>query len=1014
MIKKFCSLFLAAAMMFAALPTVWAEFSDVEKNSVAIDVVTGIGLMSGYDDGTFLPDNNITRGEFARMLAAIFDSGDDEVQQWKDEFFKDIYDETEFIEDFEETDYGFYEEELYNDVDSSHDAYRAVKLMKSLGLMEGVGASAFNPEGNITVEQALKVMVTMLGYKIYAEKNGGFPNGYISQAANLGITDNIASLNGNLRRGNMAVMLYNALETEVLQVTFNSGSGSLGVGYQTVDGEDFMYKVLGMVKLEGRMTDNGYTSLTGDSANVSEQYITVDGITVEIGDSQNYCRDYIGRDVYAYCDYNEDDNEYKLRYMMPSGKDEAITFDVKDFEEYTENGISYYNERERLEKIDINKSAYLIYNGSAVESYTADIFDFNVGEISVIKSRGESKADLIIITSYINLYVDYIDKNDKIVYQTVLDDNSGEFDNISVDLDDNEGERFIFIYGADGSEIKFENITAGAVLTVAEGKDVTKVMMSTVQVQDFIVTLYDSEEGIIASGDVKYNLSENFKNAKGAEIPKSGNKYILYIDVFGEVAKAVPVSNSSGAGVMISARYIDDTGEGDIKIKYCGVDGTVISVYPAEKVTLINCEGKKVKYERGKNFEALSNVLEDYIHNKGYKGFFRYIVNTDNKISTIELPGEQKAFGNEDNRLVAIRMVNDGRDYKEKTDTSAIGSYGYYYKNGCGFAGKMMVDSKTPVFLINTNLAAENSDEAYSVDTISVFSNEHYYEVKGFTTAADSITAEYLIFERASSAKMSVSNSKYAIVKKLKTGLDADDNPIDIVECYVTGEGNKELYVNEGVLDAIEMIQPEPMKNENGKPVDAEGNPLELKLEKGDAFRFQLDAYGYVERVQLVFDENARNPATGGKGNLVSSFGNWMYDTSINTDSKYYMFANPFAVHETSQNFTSGARDVGGAGYIRFSYYHPVLVEGNVVRFTTQDLNNQSYDDTNTKYITDNYVVNSIVFVEFTEDGKIEVYTGSPDQLKTYAIAGAGCDRVFVQSRMGSVSQVIAYRGFSK
>ncbi len=1014
MTKRLCSLLLTVTVIFTVISGVFAQFNDVEKNTQAIDVVTGLGLMSGYDDGTFLPDNNITRSEFATMLAAILDSGDDEVQEWKNEFFKDMYEETGFIEDFESTSDSYIEEELFIDVDDSNDAYNAIRLMKSMGLMEGVSLSEFDPEGNITVQQAIKVIVAMLGYKVFAEKQGGFPNGYISQGVSLGITDNIESLSGNLTRGDMAVMLYNALEVEVMQVAFVNSVNGVTASYQTVEGETFLYKVLGIVKLEGRMTDNGYTSLSGPSVNASEQYITIDGYTVQLNDNQNSIREYIGRHVYAYCDYNEEDDECLLRYMMLSGRDEVTTFDVEDFDSYDETSISYYNDRDRLVKVSINKSAYLIYNGSAVDSYTEDIFDFNVGDVSIIRAKGENRADLIIVNSYTNIFVDYIDKTEKIIYQTVVDGSTGEYNNLFVDLDDEDDDKYIFIYDSEGSEIDFENISLGSVLTVAQGSNVIKVMVSVATVQDYIVTSYNAEDGILSSGDVRYTVSRNLLNTDEASDIKAGNKYILYLDVFGEVAKVVSVTSNTGAGVMISAIYADDEGEGDLKIKYCSVDGVVTSVYPADKVYLIDCEGEKKKYERGRNFNVLSEILEDYIDNKGYKGFFTYILNDEKLISTIELPGEQLAYGNEDNRLVAIRMINDGRDYREKTDTSAIGSYGYYYKEGCGFAGKMMVESTTPVFLINTSLAEEGSDDAYSVDTTSVFSNEHYYEVKGFTTVADSIVAQYLIFERASSAKMSVSNSKYAIVKSIKSGIDVDDNPIDIIECYVTDEGDKELSVNEGVLDEIEIIQDNPMTNDAGEPVDANGDPLHLTLEQGDAFRYQLDAYGNVERIQLVFDENAINPASGGQGNLASSFGCWLYDSVTNSDSKYYMFANPFALHETSLTFTSAARDVGSAGNIRFSYYHPVSVDGNIVKLTTQDLNCQSYDDTNSKYITDNYVIGNIIFVEFLGGGKIDIYTGTADQLKTYAISGSSCDRVFVQSRMGSVSRVIAYRGFSK
>lgn len=72
------SLILAIEMI---IPTVSAEdtsvYSDyvVEGQSVYAD---SFGLMKGYEDGTFKPDNNMTRAEFvsALMRAAIITNSD--------------------------------------------------------------------------------------------------------------------------------------------------------------------------------------------------------------------------------------------------------------------------------------------------------------------------------------------------------------------------------------------------------------------------------------------------------------------------------------------------------------------------------------------------------------------------------------------------------------------------------------------------------------------------------------------------------------------------------------------------------------------------------------------------------------------------------------------------------------------------------------------------------------------------------------------------------------------------
>jgi uncharacterized repeat protein (TIGR02543 family) len=56
-------------------------FSDVEQGeqwaNTAISTVSGMGVVKGYPDGTFAPEKPMTRAEFATMLARFYDSGQD-------------------------------------------------------------------------------------------------------------------------------------------------------------------------------------------------------------------------------------------------------------------------------------------------------------------------------------------------------------------------------------------------------------------------------------------------------------------------------------------------------------------------------------------------------------------------------------------------------------------------------------------------------------------------------------------------------------------------------------------------------------------------------------------------------------------------------------------------------------------------------------------------------------------------------------------------------------------------
>ena len=70
--KKFLSLVLALTMMMS-LVTINAgakEFTDDEELNYkeAVDVISEISVVDGYEDGSFKPHSNITRGQMAKIL----------------------------------------------------------------------------------------------------------------------------------------------------------------------------------------------------------------------------------------------------------------------------------------------------------------------------------------------------------------------------------------------------------------------------------------------------------------------------------------------------------------------------------------------------------------------------------------------------------------------------------------------------------------------------------------------------------------------------------------------------------------------------------------------------------------------------------------------------------------------------------------------------------------------------------------------------------------------------------
>lgn len=211
-VKKLKTIFiLSLALVSLTFPVAQAsDFSDVPADNQyynAISEISELGIATGYDDGTFKPENNITKAELAVMIARLTPY--------------DFFDSTQYPQ-------------LFKDVPAEHWAYPYISKAAYCGVFstfentpysdENLGTTAvtvpniendmFFPESNTTYAEAVKAITTLLGYNGIAEKNGGFPDGYLFTARVFGFTDGVAEHNADeyISRADFALIICNALD----------------------------------------------------------------------------------------------------------------------------------------------------------------------------------------------------------------------------------------------------------------------------------------------------------------------------------------------------------------------------------------------------------------------------------------------------------------------------------------------------------------------------------------------------------------------------------------------------------------------------------------------------------------------------------------------------------------------------------------------------------------------------------------------------------------------------------
>ena len=220
--KKVLSLVLCVAMMLSVMVVgAGAAFSDQSKikNTEAVDACTALNIIGGYPDGSFKPEGNITRAEATKMICVALNGGKEPAVSTN-------------------------ATPTFSDVRGNANAAWAEGYIESCvaqGIVSGVGAGKFAPNGNVTGVQLAKMLLVALGYK--SDLEGFTGNAWATNvnviATQRGLYKNLEKMDtaAALTRDNAAQMIWNALQaTEVeYSYTLDGSNGNLSSKAQVVD-----------------------------------------------------------------------------------------------------------------------------------------------------------------------------------------------------------------------------------------------------------------------------------------------------------------------------------------------------------------------------------------------------------------------------------------------------------------------------------------------------------------------------------------------------------------------------------------------------------------------------------------------------------------------------------------------------------------------------------------------------------------------------------------------------------
>ena len=251
--------------MFAG--AAFTDQADVKVDSEVVDTLVSLGVINGYTDGSFKPNDTVTRAEMAKMIY-VLRTGNSDASAYNN-------DKTTFT-----------------DI-NGHWARGYVKYCQSLGIIAGVSATQFKPDANVTAQEAAKMLLVTLGYN--AEKAGLVGINWASKTNALadenGLLEDVnTSFTAACPRQYAAQLIYNAIDTPTVVWRDDAYTNTnykdednqtIGEKYMGLKAETGMLVAAGKIGLNGNKYDDDQVVLVGINKNDVTKTTVLDDVTAD-------------------------------------------------------------------------------------------------------------------------------------------------------------------------------------------------------------------------------------------------------------------------------------------------------------------------------------------------------------------------------------------------------------------------------------------------------------------------------------------------------------------------------------------------------------------------------------------------------------------------------------------------------------------------------------------------------------------------------------------------------------
>ncbi len=224
------------------------------KYEDSVDTLITLGLVNGYEDDTYKPNNTITRAEMAKlMVVALGQDGKVSEASKKQSKFKDM---------------------------KGNWAYGYVNVASDLGVINGYPDGTFGPQNNVSYAEATAMIIRALEYDSEVKKSKEvWPSNYINYANKLSLYSSVGAVKADdgAKRGNVAIMLWNMLRTGMCTVVGQNNNGLVyGQGEKMINKKMSKFLYMDDATITDIEFDSSYKNATIKIKGTTTITITID------------------------------------------------------------------------------------------------------------------------------------------------------------------------------------------------------------------------------------------------------------------------------------------------------------------------------------------------------------------------------------------------------------------------------------------------------------------------------------------------------------------------------------------------------------------------------------------------------------------------------------------------------------------------------------------------------------------------------------------------------------------